>query len=96
MIVSEREIRRVLALAEPAGSSQAGTGRAPTRKTADLSRGADPSVAAEVPFNEHRFFRLRSLRDRLAAGDYTVNSYRIADKMIGRALCDQILRLEEG
>lgn len=94
MIVSEQEIRRVLALAELAGSP-AGVGQTPATKSSGLNRPPDSSILAKAPPNEHRFLHVRSLKDRLASGDYGVSSDLIADKMIGRALCDQISRLEE-
>jgi hypothetical protein len=77
MIVSEAEIRHVLELTRP--------GRLATLPAA----GAHPMA----PDPALRLARLRGLRDQLRAGTYDLEPDSVADKMIGRAIVDQIAQL---
>ena len=77
MIVSEIEILKVLGL----------IGSMPTDRPAPT-----PTVVATPPVNE-RCLRLRDLRFLLDRGEYQVTPVVVADKMVGRAICDQVARL---
>ena len=89
MIVSELEIHKVIDLvARPthpsALSALIGTrlpGRTSTRP------------AGGICSDDGRTGRLDSLRFLLARGQYEVSPNMVADKMVGRAICDQVARL---
>ncbi|MHB8869971.1 MAG: flagellar biosynthesis anti-sigma factor FlgM [Thermoleophilia bacterium] len=89
MIVSELEIHKVIDLvARPtlpsALSVLVGTqlpGRTTTRP------------AGGICSEDGRTGRLDSLRFLLARGQYDVSPNMVADKMVGRAICDQVARL---
>ncbi|GAB4252237.1 MAG: hypothetical protein Kow00129_13090 [Thermoleophilia bacterium] len=91
MIISQQEIRNVLDLTAPATGGAGAAGAAPParergRTVAQRGRGYDSST---------RSVRIKSLKEMLAAGAYEIPEDMLADKIIGRALCDQISRLYE-
>jgi hypothetical protein len=80
MIVSDAEISKVLELNRPG----------PHACTTTSSRNRAHPMAPDPGL---RVTRLRGLRERLRAGTYKVEPDTIADKMIGRAIVDQIAQL---
>ena len=85
MIVSEAEIRKVLELTRPGQTGD-------PVPTTDQS-GTCAEVPRPAPDPDIRLTRLRRLRDRLRRGTYDVEPDSVADKMIGRAIVDQIAQL---
>lgn len=77
MIVSEIEILKVLGLV--AGEPLCRP--APARPTTTVT-----------PAND-RYLRLRDLRCLVDRGEYQITPVVVAEKMVGRAICDQVARL---
>ncbi|MHB9150513.1 MAG: hypothetical protein ACYC33_10635 [Thermoleophilia bacterium] len=77
MIVSEIEILKVLGL----------------RTGEPLCRPAPASPTTTVMPADERCLRLRDLRCLLDRGEYQVTPVVVAEKMVGRAICDQVARL---
>jgi hypothetical protein len=80
MIISDTEISKVLELNRPGPHARV---MIPSRNRAH-PMAPDPGL---------RVTRLRGLRERLRTGTYQVEPDTIADKMIGRAIVDQIAQL---
>jgi len=87
LIVSNEEIRRVLALAS---SLRIATRRQTVAATAAMSGQPSLSLPSTSSADESRLSRVCALRDLVAEGAYELNPDMIADKIIGRAVCDQI------
>jgi hypothetical protein len=85
MIVSNAEIARVLELVR----IQSGDGPQPVNPYA----GDQPSQVGLSP--PVRVFLISSLREMLAAGVYEIPPELVAEKIIGRAICDQVRYLCE-
>lgn len=77
MIVSEIEIRKVIELL----AAKPGGHSAPARL-----------VTCAAPAHQ-RYLRLLDLRGLLDRGEYDVTPVVVAEKMMGRAICDQVARL---
>ena len=112
MIISDAEIRNALELTRPEQRTRvpvaspnvpAPDDRSPTNTppTSSLVSVA-PSAAAAGPAHPMapdpnvRLARLRGLRERLCAGTYDIEPGTVAEKMIGRAIVDQIAQLVDG
>jgi Anti-sigma-28 factor, FlgM len=80
MIISDTEISKVLELNRPG----------PHACTMISSRNRAHPMAPDPGL---RLTRLRGLREKLRAGTYHLEPDTIADKMIGRAIVDQIAQL---
>jgi hypothetical protein len=92
VIVSELEILRVLGLLAR-GRDVAGApakaedpGRPPFAPDAARETGGPEDFAPSED-------RLGELRSRLDHGEYDIAPADVADKMVGRAICDQVARL---
>jgi hypothetical protein len=93
MIISDAEIRNALELTRPRRRT-----RVPVMSP-DLPI-HDPASPSKVgpahpmaPDPDVRIARLKGLRERLRAGTYDVVPDSVAEKMIGRAIVDQIAQL---
>lgn len=92
MIVSELEIHKVMDLlgrpALPSPFPERVGARSRTTATATATR-----PVAGICSDNGRSGRLDGLRFLLAHGAYDVAPSMVADKMMGRAICDQVARL---
>ncbi|MHB0979036.1 MAG: hypothetical protein ACYC5Q_02985 [Thermoleophilia bacterium] len=90
MIVSELEIHKVIDLLVrptlPPTFPALADGRLQTRPTTNEQIGG-------ICSGDGRTGRLDSLRFLLSRGQYHVAPNMVADKMVGRAICDQVARL---
>lgn len=90
MIVSELEIHKVIDLLVrptlPSTFPALADVRVQTRPTTN-------EPAGSICSGDGRNGRLDSLRFLLSRGQYDVAPNMIADKMVGRAICDQVARL---
>ncbi len=78
MIVSEIEIRKVIELRTP---------RRPEEHPAPAQ-----IVTCAVPADQ-RHLRVLDIRNLLNRGEYRITPLVVAEKMVGRAICDQVARL---
>ena len=85
MIVSEAEIRKVLELTRPGQTDDP----LPPVDQAGACTDAPPTA----PDPNVRLARLLRLRDTLRSGTYYLEPDSVAEKMIGRAIVDQIAQL---
>ncbi|GAB4250885.1 MAG: hypothetical protein Kow00122_08500 [Thermoleophilia bacterium] len=84
MIVSNQEILRVLSL------NQRMAGAAPAPAASPQPLADNGPAGGQDPL--WRLAKIRHLRSMLATGRYTITPDVVAEKMIGRALCDQVAR----
>lgn len=77
MIVSEIEVLKVIGLLVDE----------------PLRRPARATLATTVRPAGERCLHLRDLRCRLDRGEYQITPAVVAEKMVGRAICDQVARL---
>ncbi|MHB1344012.1 MAG: flagellar biosynthesis anti-sigma factor FlgM [Thermoleophilia bacterium] len=90
MIVSELEIHKVIDLAVRPTLPSA---LAALVGTQPPGRATTTHPAGGICSEDGRTGRLHSLRFLLARGQYDVSPNMVADKMVGRAICDQVARL---
>ncbi len=89
MIVSELEIHKVIDLVvRPTLPSPF-----PTLVGTRFPGLTTPRPVGGICSEDGRSGRLDSLRFLLARGQYNVAPNMVADKMVGRAICDQVARL---
>lgn len=84
MIVSNQEILRVLSL------NQRMAGAAPALPPSLQPLLDNGPAGGQNP--TWRLAKIRHLRSMLVTGRYTITPDIVAEKMIGRALCDQVAR----
>ena len=89
MIVSEIEILKVLGLLARGAAETALPAQADGN---EVTPGPDPNDDDVSP-GDARDHRLTDLRSRLDHGHYEVTPADVAEKMVGRAICDQVARL---
>ncbi len=77
MIVSEIEIRKVIGLQAPKPEEHP----------------APAQLEAYVAPAHQRHLRLLDIRGLLDRGEYRITPLVVAEKMVGRAICDQVARL---
>lgn len=90
MIVSELEIHKVIDLLVQPVPPPALRALVGARLRADI---AAPAPVGGICAGDGRNGRLDSLRFLLSRGAYDVAPSMVADKMVGRAICDQVARL---
>jgi hypothetical protein len=90
MIVSEIEILKVLGLLARGAAKTALPAQANGN---EVALGPDPNDDEDVSPGDARDHRLTDLRSRLDHGRYEVAPADVAEKMVGRAICDQVARL---
>ncbi len=93
MIISQTEVLKVIDLMDSSAVIASLLLTSPSRSHRDDTEGSLVSQATTIDAQSYRRGRVEDLRRLFASGEYSVAPLDVADKMLGRAFCDQMARL---